>query len=252
MKIAIFSDVHGNLSGLEAVLADIEAQGVDQIIFAGDLCLMGPQPAECLDLVRARRLPSVAGNTDGWLLGQGTPPSRLAEPIAWTAEQLSLDQRAWLTRLPFSLRIGPTGRAGDDLLIVHANPTDVNQIIYPSEVDQLARYGEIRQSDAALEPLVMGAKARTVAFGHLHVPNVRVWRRRLLVNVSSVSMPGDSDPRAKYALLTWMNGRWMAEHRRVEVGAAGLIAAFRAARPPHWPDAVAALETDGYYYPQRV
>uniref|UniRef100_UPI0035B42C1A metallophosphoesterase family protein n=1 Tax=Promineifilum sp. TaxID=2664178 RepID=UPI0035B42C1A len=142
--------------------------------------------------------------------------------------------------------------AGDDLLIVHANPTDVNQIIYPSEVDQLARYGEIRQSDAALEPLVMGAKARTVAFGHLHVPNVRVWRRRLLVNVSSVSMPGDSDPRAKYALLTWMNGRWMAEHRRVEVGAAGLIAAFRAARPPHWPDAVAALETDGYYYPQRV
>ena len=64
MRVAIFSDVHGNLSALEIVLADIERQAPDLIVFAGDLCLFGPRPAECLRLVLERQLPSVIGNTD--------------------------------------------------------------------------------------------------------------------------------------------------------------------------------------------
>ncbi|MBW7959232.1 MAG: metallophosphoesterase, partial [Candidatus Promineofilum sp.] len=59
MRIAIFSDVHGNLSGLEAVLADIDRRGADLVIFAGDLCLAGPRPADTLRLVLDRRIPSV-------------------------------------------------------------------------------------------------------------------------------------------------------------------------------------------------
>ena len=56
---------------------------------------------------------------------------------------------------------------------------------------------------------------RTVAFGHLHLPYVRVWRGRTLVNVASAGMPKDGDPRAHYAILTWRSGGWEVQSRRV-------------------------------------
>ena len=64
MRVAVFSDVHGNLTALEAVLADIAAQAVDQIYFAGDLCLIGPRPAACLERVRSANIAAVYGNTN--------------------------------------------------------------------------------------------------------------------------------------------------------------------------------------------
>jgi predicted phosphodiesterase len=70
MRIAVFSDVHGNLTALEAVLADIDRQAVDATVFAGDLCLVGPRPAECLRLAREQGITSIYGNTDDWVLGR--------------------------------------------------------------------------------------------------------------------------------------------------------------------------------------
>ncbi len=252
MRIAIFSDVHGNLSGLEAVLADIETQRPDQIVFAGDLCFMGPRPAECLRLVRERRLPSIIGNTDEWVAGQTTPPESRHSMAEWTQAQLSADERHWLGGLPFALRVSPSADAADDLLIVHANPRDVNDILYPSETHQIAYWGEVRQSDAELEPLLGGVTAAVVAYGHLHIPGLRPWERTTLVNVSSVSNPGDGDARAKYALLTWAGDRWTAEHHRVPYDVSGEAAAFAERRPPRWEEAAEAIERDGYFYPQKV
>ncbi len=258
MKIILFSDVHGNFNALQAVLIDAERHEPDLIIFAGDLCLMGPSPGECLRLVRGRRLPAVVGNTDGWLAGIGNPPEQAAAALAWTRAQLTADDLAWLGRLPFGLRVSPTGRAADDLLIVHANPRDVNDIIYPAEPDQQARWGDVRQPDAALRPLLAGVDAAVLAFGHLHIPSIRTVDGLTLVNVASVSMPGDGDGRAKYALLAWDGHGWSAghgwsiSHHRVGYDVAAEAAAFRERRPPGWEQAVAALEQDGYYYPQRV
>jgi predicted phosphodiesterase len=253
MRIAIFSDVHGNLSGLEAVLADIERHTPDQIVFAGDLCLMGPRPAECLRLVRERRIPAVRGNTDEWVLSRGESPERLRQALMWTADQLAADERDWLGRLPFGLRVSPTARAADDLLIVHANPHNVNDIIYPPEKAQKARYeGEIRQSDAQLKALLGDAEAAVIAYGHLHVPNIRPLEAITLVNVASVSLPGDDDDRAKYALLAWDGEHWTAEHRRVPYDVVAESAAFQVNQPPNWEEAVAELAAKGYYYPQRI
>jgi predicted phosphodiesterase len=253
MRIAIFSDVHGNLSGLEAVLVDIDRQSVDQVVFAGDLCLMGPRPAECLRLVRERRIPAVRGNTDEWVLNRGDSPERLRRALVWTADQLAPEERDWLGRLPFALRVSPTARAADDLLIVHANPHNVNDIIYPPEKDQMARYdGEVRQSDAQLKALLGGIEAAVITYGHLHVPSVRPLEALTLVNVASVNMPGDEDGRAKYALLAWGGERWTAEHHRVSYDVAAERAAFQANQPPNWEEAVAELAAKGYYYPQRI
>jgi predicted phosphodiesterase len=251
MRIAIFSDVHGNLSGLEAVLADIERHRPDLIVVAGDLCMLGPRPVECVQLIRQRRLPTVVGNTDAWILDKGLRPDHLAEPLAWAYEQLSGDDRGWLGRLPFSLRVSPTARAADDLLIVHANPFDVNDILYPPEEMQRALYGEVRQSDETLVSLLDGVEAAVLAFGHLHVPNVRPLGWITLVNVSSINMPGDGDGRAKYALFDWERGQWTVAHHRVAFDVGAEIDAFRANRPPRWEKIVAALDETGYYDPHK-
>lgn len=252
MRVAIFSDVHGNLSGLEAVLADVERHSADLIIFAGDLCLFGPRPVECLRLVRQRRIPSVIGNTDAWLAGAGGAPDKHQASLDWTQPRFAAGELAWLGGLPFSLRVSPTAGAADDLLIVHANPRDLNAIIFPSEADQIARWGQVRQPDGELAPLLDGVEAALMAYGHLHIPGTRQWGGLTLINVASINMPGDADGRAKYALLTWRGGRWSAETQRVAYDTAAESAAFRTHRPPRWEEAVAALEADGYYYPQRI
>ena len=252
MKIAIFSDVHGNLTALTAVLADIARQGADLVVFAGDLCLMGPRPAECLRLVRERQVAAIMGNTDEFAVGGGAPPPRFSEIIPWTQAALSAEEMAWLGRRPFGLRVSPTAHDADDLLIVHANPRDLNSIVFPSEADQMARYGRVRQADADLAPLFSDTAAAAVAYGHLHVPGLRALGGTLLVNVASVSMPGDGDPQAKYALLMWDGRRWSAEHRRVAYEVRQEATAFSDRQPPGWQEAVEAIERDGLYYPQRV
>lgn len=251
MRIAIFSDVHGNLSAMEAVLADIDRQSPDLTLFAGDLCFLGARPAECLQRVRERHIPSVAGNTDVWLVVRGEP-ERLRPVFKWGVAQLPPDDLAWLGRLPFSLRVSPTAKAADDLLVVHANPRDLNEIIFPAEADQIAIWRQVRQPDAELEPMLGGVEAAVIAYGHLHIPGIRPWGDLRLVNVASVNMPGDGDPRAKYALLDWRNGRWEVSHNRVGYDTAAEVDAFRNNRPPNWEQAVASLKSEGYYYPQQI
>ncbi len=68
MRIAVFSDVHGNLTALRAVLDDINRQpSFDAIVFAGDLCLFGPRPQACVELLRGQKIQSIVGNTDEWV-----------------------------------------------------------------------------------------------------------------------------------------------------------------------------------------
>lgn len=264
MRIAIFSDVHGNLTALEAVLQEIDGQeGLDEIVFAGDLCFAGPRPEACLEAIRRRddEISCVYGNTDRWIDG----PPLLSDDIeeeerrrrqqihgiaSWTRELLPASSRAWLRELPFQRRISPTVNPGDDLLIVHANPQDVDRVIFPPEERQKELYGPVRQTDDDLYPLLEGLAVGVVAFGHLHVPFVRRWNHLTLVNVSSVSMPGDGDSRAKYALLHWDDG-WQMAHRYVPYDVEAEIEAFRRQKPPNWQESVQALEAEGMI-PQRV
>lgn len=251
MRVAIFSDVHGNLTALEAVLADIDQQAVDTIVFAGDLCFIGPRPSECLQLVRERGITSIYGNTDDWVLGRQEAPEPRQATAEWTRKQLSADDQAWLDALPFAIRYQRSNNPTDALHITHANPRDVNQVIFPAESEQETRYHQIRQPDAELELLLVGLEAAVLVFGHLHIPSVRTWGNIRLANISSVSVPGDGDPRAKYAVFTWNEGRWEMELRRVAYDMAAEVEAYRAVRPPGWEMIVAAIQENGYL-PQKV
>jgi predicted phosphodiesterase len=251
MRIAIFSDVHGNLTALEAVWANIEGQAVDATVFAGDLCLNGPRPAECLRLVREHGITSIYGNADDWILGRQKPPERLKAIAEWTYHRLDAGERAWLNALPFAVRYQHTTSPADALHIVHANPRDVNEIIFPPENEQIARYNQIRQADEEIEPLLDGLEAAVLVFGHLHIPNVRMWGNLRLANISSVSVPGDGDPRAKYAIFNWTDGEWQMEMRRVDYDLEAEVAAYKSARPPGWEQIVEMILKEGYFT-QRV
>jgi predicted phosphodiesterase len=267
MRLAAFSDVHGNLTALQAVLADIEREGpFDEIVFAGDLCLFGPRPSACVATLRERgHVQTLVGNTDEWIVAPPPIDEGLEEPVrqrrqhlhalaAWIRADLSAEADAWLNDLRgrFSRTYAPGDTPADRLLVVHANPRDLMGVIFPAESRQMELYGRMRQPDAELEPLFDGVEAGMVAFGHLHIPDVRPWRGKMLVNVSSVSIPGDGDGRAKYAVLTWQAGRgWAAEHRYVTHNPADEIAAFEQMRPPGWEESVRALHENGFV-PQVV
>lgn len=255
MKAAIFSDVHGNLTALETVLTDIDRQAPDVIVFAGDLCLMGARPSACIALLQSRKdIFVIHGNTD-LAVGQVLMPPEDADAATktryqefnlkseWTRTQLSEDEYAWLRDMPFSLRISPTSNAGDDLLVVHANPKDVERPIMPTDEVQQQRFGKVNQNqpDEELEPLLADVTFGVMAYGHVHLPNIRQWRGVTLANISSVSLPMDADARAKYGVLTWADGRWHITHCAIEYNIAAEQTAVQQIEPPGWEWMVKSL-----------
>ena len=205
MRIAIISDIHGNFTALQAVLQDLEQQPpVDQLVVAGDLCLNGPYPREVIERVQALDCPVIQGNTDLEIVTEAPQKGeKKRTTVGWTREQIGADGIAYLESLPFSHRI--SNPQGGDVLIVHANPLNLEDAIFPNS------------SDAALQLLLgkVDSGVGALAFGHLHIAYTRSWRHLLLVDVGSCGLPRDEDHRAAYAILDWQDNGWQAEHRRV-------------------------------------
>ena len=221
MRIIVFSDIHGNPHACEAVLRAIKKEGAcDAVLAAGDLCLGGSDPAACVDMLAGDGIAGVYGNTEEYLYDpETTPPDELhralwerVKPVAyWVRDKLSKEQMGWLRRLPFEQRFSPTGRAADDLLVVHANPANNEVMIYPPPGGQLELWGEVRQpdEDPDLEKVLTGVECAAVAFGHFHYTHERRWKGLHLVDVAPCSMPSyDRDARARYTIFTWEKDGW--------------------------------------------
>lgn len=206
MRIAILSDIHGNLVGLDACLSDLQQQGgADVVVAAGDLCMDGPKPKKVLQRLQDVGAQCLRGNTDRYVSASGDGELSGADPEAlsqleWVRREIGDKLVAWLRDLPFSTRYGAPG---NELLVVHASPVADNEHVWPDA------------DDATLERLLGNDPAAAIAFGHLHLPYVRFWRGKLLINVSSAGLPKDGDPRACYAILTERPGGWEVKHRRV-------------------------------------
>jgi predicted phosphodiesterase len=202
MRLAVFSDIHGNIRALDACLDDLRAQGgADAIVGAGDYCLDGPRPVAVLERLVEAGAVCLRGNTDRYLFDTALFSGESVRELAWFREALGATWLRWLAELPFSLHFGSGGP--DGLFVVHATPHTDEEHIWPDA------------SDEQLERVTHGVVERTIAFGHLHLPYVRAWRDRLLVNVASAGLPKDGDPRAGYAILTERSGGWEVKHRRV-------------------------------------
>ncbi len=218
MRILLFSDIHGNAAALEAALADSVRHGpYDLTLCLGDLAWAGPRPADVLARLRAmcredpigQAAPAVClyGNCDRFLLDEhDAPPDKTRDRFLrhreWMLSRLTPADLAFLRQMPFSHRVTPL--PGHDLLAVHANPRNVDDPIQPD------------LSEGAIDAVLGPAEFQVLAFGHVHLPSVRLWRGRLLVNASSVGLPMDGDPRAAYSVLTWAGGGWRVAQYRVE------------------------------------
>ncbi len=195
MKIAVLSDIHGNIAALEAVLADVERHAVDAIYCAGDLVGLGPRPREVVALVRDSDLPSVKGNHEVELIAQvtGKKPAN-KEHIAWTAKQLKKRHVRFLDGLPFHLEADVDGSR---MLLLHGSPRGVYDYLFPSLTP--------RSLDAKFPPDF--ARPDILACGHTHMPFARRVGGMLVVNAGTVGRPLDGDPRACWALIETADGR---------------------------------------------
>lgn len=209
MRIAILSDIHGNSVALDAVLADVIAQGdVDAYWLLGDLVAMGPDPVGVLQRLQTlQHCQAIRGNTDRWLtdvhkefpltpemISRGmqnneSSPLELAYSMVWTQGALTASgDLAWLASLPVEYRTSLPD--GTRILCVHAAPgQDDGDGIRPV------------MSDAQVAAAIAGAEADLIFVGHTHWALDRTVNAARVVNLGSVSLPVLPDLRASYVLL---------------------------------------------------
>lgn len=193
MAFAIISDIHGNLTALDAVIRDCESRGISDVVQGGDLALIGARPAEVVDRVRELGWPGVVGNTEELLWHPeeaqrqlGAAP-RLRSLLTMLLEQyapatrdlLGEERLRWLRELPAEHRRG-------DALVLHAAPGNLWRAPMPNADDHelVDTYGELG--------------AQLVVYGHIHRPFVRRLEKLVIANSGSVGLPWDGDPRASY------------------------------------------------------
>jgi putative phosphoesterase len=211
MRLAVLSDIHGNLVALEAVLADLQDRAPDQMINLGD-CVTSPLwPRETFERLEHLAMPTVRGNHDRWLL-EGRR-QEMARSVAFTYDALTPSQRTTLATLPASIEVE------GDVLAVHGTPADDTEYLLEESVDgrlALARTSTLRQRLA-------GTVAMLVLCGHSHQQHAAcATGGTLVVNPGSVGCPryADNDdptiaeassPHARYAIATRRKGRWSVE-----------------------------------------
>jgi predicted phosphodiesterase len=226
-RIAVLSDVHGNLHALEAVRAELRREKPDAVLVAGDLVLNGPDPNATIDALRLLESEGaliVSGNTDiavgDFDYGSAFPqyqdgvPDIIREAAEWAHDELGDEQLEWLRRLPSERRL----RVGDDLLVlaVHASPGS-----------------QTRGFDRALDANVIyeraaATDARVICVGHTHVPEVRDLGWKIIVNAGSCGYVFDGDPTASWAMITITDGEVDAQIRRTEFDALAVANAIAA------------------------
>jgi predicted phosphodiesterase len=195
MRIAIVSDIHGNRTAFEAVLADLRLTSPDLIFHGGDLADAGSSPVDIIDRIRDLGWPGVVGNTDEMLFrpeslaafASQSPQLRplfdvIEEMAAATREALGPARLDWLRGLP------PVQMHGS-MALVHASPATPWRAPMPSA------------GDAELEAVYAPLERPIAVYGHIHVPYIRQVGAMTVANSGSVGLPHDGDHRASYLLL---------------------------------------------------
>lgn len=239
MRLAILSDIHGNHTAFEAVLADLRQTAPDLVFHGGDLADGGSSPREIVDRIRDLGWKGVAGNTDEMLfrtesLAEFATHSphlhklfdAIGEMAVFSRNALGKERIDWLKALPREQMQGP-------ITLVHASPGN------------LWRAPAASGADEEFERTYREVKGSIVIYGHVHVPFVRKLSNRVFANSGSVGLPYDGDPRASYLLLD--------DHRptlrRVEYDIDGEIKLLSLCGLPHADWAAKMLRTARFEMP---
>jgi putative phosphoesterase len=231
MRVALISDIHGNLVALEAVVADLAKVGPDAVICLGDVAVTGPQPRLVIARLRELGWPVVMGNTDAWLLDPRPWPTsdeevrRLLEVELWSASVMQAADLDFVRTFQRTVEISLAGE--QNLLCYHGSPRSNTDIIGPTT-----------QEDDLFE-MLSGQWASLMAGGHIHQQMLRRFKDTVLVNPGSVGLPYENHdgqtrnpPWAEYALVSSDSDNLQVEFRRVPVDLAALSAAVYASGMP--------------------
>jgi predicted phosphodiesterase len=188
-RIAIISDVHGNLTALEAVLVDIGRRGIQRIWNLGDYAGKGPRGSAVVDRCREVCEVNIRGNWDDFL-----PPwaDESVPELLWWRDELRPDQRDWLRALPLSHDLLVSGR---DLRVFHASATSVYTRVFRQHTAD-----EFAGMFATTELTGPGPVPSVVGYGDIHAAYVEVHDDRTLFNTGSVGNPLD-EPVPSYVVL---------------------------------------------------
>ena len=239
MRIAVISDIHGNVAALDAVLADIATRGVDEIVNLGDICSGGLFPAETADRLMPLALPTIRGNHERQLVT--LPRQHMGESDLYAAQHLRPEQLRWLGDLPSSLRVA------NDILLVHGTPdSDLTYFL-----ETVTGNGLRQATPAEVEQRAGDTRAAVILCGHTHLARtVRLADGRLIVNPGSVGLPAYEDdrpfphvvesgsPHARYAIVGQAEGRWSAELLKVDYDWEGTASDAKAHGRPDWARAL--------------
>ena len=190
MRVGLLSDIHANAVALDAVLSDMPP--VESLVCAGDVVGYNPWPAECIEAVRERSIPTVMGNHDRAVAGEDDFGfnSQAGAGVRYAREVLGQDQIEWVRTLPDERRTCH-GRVN----VVHGHPDDPDRYTFPDE------FG----------PALLGDED-VLVLGHTHIQHHETYDEGTVVNPGSVGQPRDGDPRAAYAVLD-LESLTVTEHR---------------------------------------
>ncbi len=210
MRIAVLSDIHGNVQALEAVMTDVVEQGCEHVVCLGDLALAGPQPKEVMDYVMEQESWSIVqGNTDKMIANYGPEVLDfleaqypvMANAIASDAEILDESYRAYLDNLPPQIS---ENIEGCSVLFVHGSPRANNEDIFPNMPLE------------EVEEMLENTNEKLILCGHTHVPcGYQTNTGQTVVNVGSIGRPMTSDPLSCYCIVDFMDGSFELVHRYV-------------------------------------
>lgn len=194
MKIALISDIHGNLIALEEVLQDIENRDIDEIYCLGDLVGYGPSPNEVINLIKEKGIPCVQGNYDEKVT-KGFDRASLAnnevdnltikeQILLWTQDNISKENIKWLEDLPKNIEFEVEGKK---TLLVHGSPRKNNEYLYEDSTE-LDEIGEITEVDI-------------MACGHTHMAYHKIVNGIHMINSGTVGRPKEGNPDITYMII---------------------------------------------------
>ena len=247
MRIAVFSDIHGNDFAFEIVESDIQKQNVDQMVCLGDAIQGGSQPAKVVQRLRRLGCPVVMGNADAWLLtgietrDEGIPAERLRkmeEIRLWSLSQLSDDDRNFISGFQPTVTI-PL-EANLSLLCFHGSPDSFDDAIFPHSPSE------------TFEKFLGPYAEQILTGGHTHAQQVRRNGEQFFFNPGSVGFAYShyqpegqfhADAWAEYAILTVDHGQTSLEFRRIPFNVDQLIEIFAQSGRPFADEAIAQYQT---------
>jgi putative phosphoesterase len=214
MKIAVISDIHGNMQALEAVLEDIKKEGCEKIFCLGDLAMAGPEPSKTVDkiieLQNTLDFTVIQGNTDEMIADKSDKfLNFLKESMPVMANALESDiadvteaQKEFLRNLPAQKELTIDGIK---ILLVHGSPRRNNENIFPDlKIEEV-------------EEMIKGTDADIIFCGHTHIPcGYQTNTKQTVINVGSVGRPFSETPKSCYAVLeTAKDGGFSIKHNLV-------------------------------------